>query len=118
VESEINEWYKARNSIRFYDKKFIGHEVQVTNQAKLGSYRVLKIDDPNERITLEEKLIALFSPCSHCKPSKNWLGNYACRQKICDSGLWNVYYVCSMNNLAQSEIFQFKKLIEVTLKVE
>lgn len=118
LESEINEWYRARKSFRFKDKKFLDYEMQVTDQAKQGGYRVLEIDDPNERKKLEEKLISLFSHCTHCKPSKNWLGNHAYRQKIRDSGLWNVEYVCSMNNLTQNDLFQLKKLIEETLKVE
>ncbi len=118
LECEINEWYKARKSFRFYDKKFIAYEAQVTNQAKLGGYRVLKVDDQNERRQLEEKLIALLSHCKHCKPSKNWLGNHAYRQNIRDSGLWNIKYVYSMDKFALSDLFQLTRLIEITLREE
>lgn len=116
--SEIKEWYKARRSPCFNDQKFRSYEAQVTAQAKLGNYRVLKVDDSNERMQLEEKLIALFSHCNHCRPSKNWLGNHAYRKEIRDSGLWNVEYVCSPNEFRQSDLPRLKQLIDETLKGE
>lgn len=115
-ESEINEWYKKRKkSLRFNDQKFRDYEVQVNDQAKLGGYRVLMVDDLNERLQLEEKMISLFSHCKHCRPSKNWLGNQAYRKEIRDSGLWNVDYVYSKNEFAQSDLLRLKQLVDETL---
>lgn len=117
-ESEIKEWYKARKSPRFDDQKFNNYKAQVTAQAKLGSYRVLKIGRPNERLQLEEKLIALFSHCKHYRPSKNWLGNHAYRREIRYSGLWNVEHVGSPNEFAQSDLPRLKQLVDGTLRGE
>ena len=117
-ESEIKEWYKARRSLRFNDQKFRNCETQITAQAKLGNYRVLKVDDPNERLQLEEKLIALFSHCKYCRPSENWLGNHAYRKEIRDSGLWNVDHVCSLNEFAQSHVPRLKQLVNETSRGE
>lgn len=115
-DSEIEEWYKARKSCRFNDPKFRNYEAQVTTQAKHGSYRVLKVIDSEERLQLEEKLIALFSHCKHCRPSKNWLGNHAYRKGIRDSGLWNVDSVCSSNEFTQNDLPRLKQLVNETLK--
>lgn len=114
---EVEEWHKQRKkSSRFNDLKFKNYECQVTNQAKFGSYRILKVTDPEEREQLEEKLIALFSLCAHCRPSNNWLGNHAYRKEIRDSGLWNVDYVCSSNEFTQSDLPRLKQLVNETLE--
>lgn len=118
LEPEIKEWYKRRKSPRFKDPKFCNYEDQVTYQVKLGSYRVLKVDDPNERLQLEKKLIALFSHCKHCRPSDNWIGNHAYRKQIRDSGLWNVKHVCSVNEFTLADLPRLKKLINETLRGE
>lgn len=117
-ESEIKEWYKARRSTRFKDPKFQKYEELVTKQIKSGSYRILKVEDPNTRIQLEEKLIALFSHCNHCKPSKNWLGNHAYRQEVRKSGLWNTEHTNSTNQLTQKDLPLLKQLINQTLQKE
>jgi hypothetical protein len=116
--SEIEEWYKARRGPRFNDQKFRNYEAQVTSQAKLGNYRVLRVDNSNERLQLEEKLIALFSHCKHCRPSENWLGNYAYRKEIRDSGLWNIDYVCSLNEFSESDLPRLKQLVDESLRGE
>jgi len=116
-ESEVEMWYRKRKgNPRFNDPRFRNYERQVTDQAKAGSYRVLKVDDPNERLQLEEKLIALFSHCKHCRPSGNWLGNYAYRKEICDSGLWNIDHVYSLNEFTQSDLPRLKQLVDETLR--
>jgi len=117
-ESEIKEWYNARKSPRFNDQRFRNYEAQVPSQVKLGNYRVLKIDDQNERMQMEEKLIALFSHCKHCRPSETWLGNNAYRKEIRDSGLWNVDHVCSLNEFTQSDLSRLKQLVDETLRRE
>ena len=116
-EPEVEVWYRKRKgNPRFNDPKFRNYEKQVTDQAEVGSYRVLKVGDLNERLQLEEKLIALFSHCKHCRPSENWLGNYAYRKEIHDSGLWNVDHVCSLDEFTQSDLPRLKQLIDETLR--
>lgn len=115
--SEVEAWYRKRKgNPRFNDPRFRNYEKQVTDQAAVGNYRVLKIDGPNERSQLEEKLISLFSHCKHCRASGNWLGNYAYRKGIRDSGLCNVDHVCSVTEFAQSDLPRLKQLVDRTLR--
>lgn len=116
LESEIEEWYKARRSPRFKDSKFLKYEAYVTNEAKRGAYRALKVNDADTRLKLEERLIALFSKCNHCLPSKEWLGNHAYREEIRSSGLWNVQHTNSFNKFIQSDLPQLIELVDGTLK--
>ncbi len=116
-EPEIKAWYKRRKeNSRFIDPKFKYYEEEVTNQAKDSSYRVLKVDDSNDRLQLEEKLIALFSHCEACPPSKKWLGNYAYRKEIRASGLWNINHVHSDNEFTRSDLPRLLQLVDKTRK--
>jgi len=54
------------------------------------SFIVLQIDDKDNRLELESKIISTVSLCEKCKPSKNWLGLYSPKEKIRESGLWLV----------------------------
>lgn len=115
--SQVKAWYQKRTeSPRFSDPKFKRLEQQVTEQARSASYRVLRIDDPEKRLKMEEMLIGLFSQCKDCRPSQSWLGNYAYRKQIRDSGLWNVNYVYSPNESVQSDLMQLKYLVDETLR--
>ncbi len=116
LKSEIQEWYKARKSLRFNASKFKKYEAQVTQEANNGAYRVLKVNDVQERLELEEKLIALFSHCDHCHPSDTWMGNYAHRPEIRQAGLWNVQHTGSENEFQSSDIPRLMKLVTETLK--
>ena len=113
--SEIKEWGKARRSERFNDQKFHQYEARVTVEVKRGTYRVLNVDNAHERRQLKEKLIAIFSHCNHCRPSKEWLGNHAYRNKIRQSGLWNVRHVCSVNEFRSGDLSRLQQLVNETL---
>lgn len=54
------------------------------------SFCVLEVQTKEERIALKSKLISTMATCPECRPSKNWLGNYSPKNKIRDSGLWQV----------------------------
>lgn len=53
-------------------------------------FAVIRVDDKDERLELESKLISTISGCDECGPSKNWLGNNSPKDKIKQSGLWLV----------------------------
>lgn len=114
---DIREWGKGRNSERFHHEKFKQYERRVTEQTANGVYRVLKVDDMRERLEFEEKLIALFSHCRHCRPSPHWLGNWAVRPKIRESGLWNVEHVCAQNEFQARDLGRLEKLVQETLRL-
>lgn len=114
-EAEVKAWYKKRKEdSRFNDPEFKHYEEEVTNQAEDSSYRVLRVDDSSERLNIEEKFIALFSHCEACCPSKKWLGNYAYRKEIRDSGLWNVKHIHSVNEFTPNDLPRLRLLIDET----
>jgi hypothetical protein len=53
-------------------------------------FGVIRVDDKNERLALESKIISTVSLCQECKPSKGWLGLSSPKEKIKESGLWLV----------------------------
>ncbi len=54
------------------------------------SFVVVRIDEKEERIRLESRIISTVSLCTICKPSVSWLGNFSTKKKIRESGLWIV----------------------------
>lgn len=54
------------------------------------SFIVFPIDDKEQRLRLESKIISTISSCEHCTPTENWLGNHSPKEKIRKGGLWLV----------------------------
>jgi len=54
------------------------------------SFSVVEIQDKDERLITESKIISTLSLCKQCKPSDNWLGLFSPKEKIKKSGLWLV----------------------------
>jgi len=51
---------------------------------------VIRVDDKEQRLRLESKMISTISKCRECKPSDEWLGLFSPKEKIRKSGLWLV----------------------------
>lgn len=54
------------------------------------SFVVFGVDDKEQRLSFEKRLISSVSMCQECKPSQNWLGLHSPIRKIRESGLWLV----------------------------
>lgn len=54
------------------------------------SFAVLEVLDKDERLYLESRIISTVSLCEECKPSTGWLGLSSPKDKIRESGLWQV----------------------------
>lgn len=54
------------------------------------TFAVLPIEEKERRLRLESALISTISLCEECGPSGIWLGLFSPKQKICESGLWQV----------------------------
>jgi hypothetical protein len=52
------------------------------------SFIVFKVDDKNNRLELESKIISTVSWCNECKQSDKWFGKYSPKNRIRESGLW------------------------------
>jgi len=68
------------------------------------SFRCIPVKDKKERLQLEEELIATIAKCDKCKPSENWLGNFAADELVRTSGLWNHQHVTSENVITEESI--------------
>ncbi len=74
------------------------------------SFSVIRIDNKEDRMIIESKLISEVSNCLFCNKSKNWLGNYSTKYKIRESGLWlvNELYKDGFND---EEFIKFEEII-------
>lgn len=88
-------------------------ENDVSNVLK-GKFRFkcIPVEDRQERLGLEEQLIATLSNCPECSPSEKWIGAYAASEEIRSSGLWNTQHVSSKNIITENEIERIKVLSE------
>jgi hypothetical protein len=74
-----------------YEKKLKATEHKVTRyMQKAFSFAVFRVDDKDERLTLESCMISTVSLCEECKPSQGWLGRSSPKEKIRRGGLWLV----------------------------
>ena len=73
-----------------FDKlKQIEHAVTRYMQANF-SFVAFRVDSKGKRLGFESKITSTVSLCNECSPSKNWLGLYSPKEKIRQSGLWQV----------------------------
>lgn len=54
------------------------------------SFTVIKVEEKEERLRLESRIISTVSLCDECGPSGNWLGLKSPKEKLRKSGLWLV----------------------------
>lgn len=86
-------------------------EIEVSKELKEHfSFKCIPVEDRQERLRLEEELIATLSACSECSPSERWLGHCAASEMMQKSGLWNTQYVGSKDILTEQSIERIKEL--------
>lgn len=91
---------------------FVNIEEKVSRELREHfSFRCVKVEDRNERIELEERLIATLANCSTYHPSPNWLGLFAVREKIRESGLWNEQHVDSERYIRPRDLLRLEELV-------
>lgn len=74
------------------------------------SFIVFHIDDQQERLKFESKIISTISLCEICGPSENWLGSHSPKEKIRNSGLWLVNELYK-EPLSKEDIKKLKRLM-------
>jgi hypothetical protein len=66
-------------------------EKKVTDYMRASfSFCVFEVTEKDDRLALESKLLSTISLCADCGPSTSWLGKHSPKQRIRESGLWNV----------------------------
>lgn len=80
---------KYAHLINFDEQAIIENQVSQYIQENF-SFVVFEMNNKEERLLWESRIISTVSLCSECKPSSNWLGNFSTKEKIKESGLWLV----------------------------
>lgn len=82
---------KEKYSALLDENKKENTEKQVSKYIKLNmSFVTFEVQEKEERLALESKIISTISLCKECRPSDYWLGRYSTKEKIKESGLWLV----------------------------
>ena len=76
------------------------------------SFCVIEINDKNQRITLESKIISTIAQCNECKPSESWFGLESPIGKIKNHGLWLVNELFK-EPMTENDIDELKELIKL-----
>jgi len=76
------------------------------------TFILIPIDNKDERLNTESKIISTVSLCKNCNSSQNWLGLHSPKQKIKDSGLWLVNELYK-NPLSKEDFKKLKRILEI-----
>ena len=77
---------------------------------EMFSFVVIEVKDKERRLNVEKKIIAEVSNCNKCGSSTDWLGRYSTKEKIKNSGLWQVNEL-NKEGFSKEEFLEFKNLI-------
>ena len=95
--SYLNFWELDTTSKADKEKnlKYINVDIEAEIEGEISSYIktnfsfcVFNVETKEQRLFWESKLISTLA--YQTKPSKNWLGNFSTKEKIKQSGLWQV----------------------------
>lgn len=72
------------------------------------SFCIFQVDTKEQRLFWESKIISTLAKSNELTPSINWLGNYSTKDKIRQSGLWQVNELYK-EELTETEFEQLKR---------
>jgi hypothetical protein len=72
------------------------------------SFCVFQVDTKEQRLFWESKIISTLAKSDELIPSTNWLGNYSTKDKIKQSGLWQVNELYK-EELTETEFEQLRR---------
>ena len=69
---------------------------------------VFEVPEKEDRLQIESRITSTVSLCNDCKPSNTWLGLHSTKQKIRESGLWQVneLYKTPFNSKELEQLFE------------
>ena len=113
-EDQIREWRKKRKLSRsWYTFEKIERQVGEMLTVKF-SFKALSVNTEEERRHLEETIIATLAACFECQPLNDWLGRFAWKETITNSGLWNDRFVHSSARLTRQQLIRLQELVKRT----
>jgi len=100
---------KEKN-LKLLDLQFeVKMEKEISNYIKTNfSFCVFRVETKEQRLFWEGKLISTLA--FKTKPSENWLGNFSTKDKIKQSGLWQVQGL-NKSKLTNEEFDNLKQLL-------
>ena len=100
---------KAKN-LKLLDLEFEAKmEREISNYIKTNlSFCVFRVETKEQRLFWESKIISTLA--FKAKPSENWLGNFSTKDKIKQSGLWQVQGL-KKSKLTNEEFDNLKQLL-------
>jgi hypothetical protein len=78
-------------------------------------FSVIPIDEKEQRLKIESRIISTVSLCDNCTPSDKWLGNFSPKEKIRRSGLWLVNELWKQP-LSENDMSNLKYILKGTHK--
>jgi hypothetical protein len=110
---QIKGWMRRRKGYDLW-KTFDKIEREVDEVIRKNFFfRVILVDNVQERKLFEKNLINTISVCPICRPSRDWLGN-AWGEKVRKSGLWNSNHVFSSASFTEKQLIRFEELVKRT----
>ena len=74
------------------------------------SFCGFQVDTKEQRLFWESRIVSTLAKANELKPSKNWLGKYSTKDKIRQSGLWQVNELYN-ETLTEQEFETLKQLL-------
>ena len=74
------------------------------------SFTVVKVEDKNDRLFWEGRIIASLASYPFIQPSENWLGNHSPKEKIRKYGLWQEQHLFGVP-LREEEFIDLQNLV-------
>lgn len=103
---DISEWMKPMTPT----SNDIEELINLTFKEKFR-FRCIYVQSENDRLYLEKRLIATLSHWNY-SPSSHWLGHFAERKEIQNSGLWNVQHINNQNIMKEEDLTFLKEKID------
>jgi len=108
----IKEIRETNPNINFEKQKEIEKKVSKIIRENF-SFSIIPVENKEERLELESKIISTVSLCNECGSSENWLGLSSPKEKIRESGLWLVNELYK-EPLSEEEINKLKNVKQFT----
>ncbi|MCL5986082.1 MAG: hypothetical protein M1371_05880 [Actinobacteria bacterium] len=102
---------KYAKSINYDRRKEMERRVSEYIQRNF-SFSVFRMNDKEKRLLLESKIVSTISLCDKCAPSLNWLGLYSPKERIIESGLWQVNELYKLP-LSDNEMTELRRIIDL-----
>jgi len=76
---------------------------------------VIPVESKEKRLKIESLIVSSVCNCDECRPSKDWLGNFSPKEKIKESGLWQVNELYK-KEMDENEFLMIRDIVNEVIK--